>query len=286
VTKTFLLGVGCQKGGTTWLHRYLTTSPQFVPGYRKEFHVFDSLHLPPEEESRRRLLTQAANHAANPRADNPRAAGAVHRLSMFLDPQFYFDYFTGLLHRSPEARLVADVTPAYSMLPTEVLEQIREGFGQRGITTLPVFVMRDPVERIWSHIRMQARVHPEHEAAQTDSAAYLLAHHAQPEYASRTAYDETIRKLDSVFGPEQVFYSFYERLFTDTEVRRLCDRAGIDFVDPSFDQRHNSSPSAAPLSDETTRTVAEHYAGVYRAVAERFPDVSVPDLWPSSRFVL
>ena len=32
VAGTFLLGVGCQKGGTAWLHRYLEASPQFADG--------------------------------------------------------------------------------------------------------------------------------------------------------------------------------------------------------------------------------------------------------------
>lgn len=286
MTKTFLLGVGCQKGGTTWLYRYLTSSPQFVPGYRKEYHLFDSLHLESETETRRRLLTVAAKHAADPQPENPRAAGSVHRLCMFLDPQYYFDYFTGLLHRSPDVRLAADVTPAYSLLPPAVLQQIRDDFGRRGITTLPVFLMRDPVERIWSHMRMLARVHPEHEAARTESAEFVLTHYAHPDYASRTAYDETIRKLDSVFGPDEIYYGFYERLFTDIEVRRLCDRAGIDFVEPSFDQRPNVSPKDFDLPEDTVRTVAEHYRGVYHAVAERFPEVSLGELWPSSRFVL
>jgi hypothetical protein len=88
VTKTFLLGVGCQKGGTTWLYRYLTRSPQFVPGYRKEYHLFDSLYLESGDDARQRLLTTAAKHAANPQPENPRAAGSVHRLCMLLDPQY------------------------------------------------------------------------------------------------------------------------------------------------------------------------------------------------------
>ena len=43
---TFLLGVGCQKGGTAWMHRYLEASPQCDPGFRKEYHVWDALDLP------------------------------------------------------------------------------------------------------------------------------------------------------------------------------------------------------------------------------------------------
>ena len=286
MAKTFLLGVGCQKGGTTWLYDYLTGSPQFVHGYRKEYHVFDAAYVPSEENARRRLLTRGANKASHPRPGDRRAATAVHRLSMFLDHQFYFDYFTGLLHRSPDIRLAADVTPAYGMLPPERLDHIRTSFAQREITTLPVFLMRDPVERIWSQMRMHARLYPGHEAARTESTAFVLEHYASPPYARRTRYDETIRALDGVFGPDHIYYGFYEKLFTDTEIRRLCGLAGIDFVVPGFDQRVHSSPKTAELSEDTVKLVAEHYREVYLAVAERFPDVSLPDIWPSSRHVL
>ena len=34
-TGTFLLGVGAQKAGTAWLHRYLEDSPQFDGGFRQ-----------------------------------------------------------------------------------------------------------------------------------------------------------------------------------------------------------------------------------------------------------
>jgi hypothetical protein len=286
MAKTFLLGVGCQKGGTSWLYDYLGSSPQFAHGYRKEYHVFDSVDLPSEESTRRRLVTSAAKKTVDPQPGDRRAAAAAHRLSMFLDAEFYFDYFTGLLHRSPSTRLAADVTPAYGMLPRERFAQIRQGFASRAITTLPVFLMRDPVERIWSQVRMHARLYPGHEAARTESAEFVLAHFASPQYAMRTTYHETIQALDSVFGPNDIYYSFYEQLFTETEVRRLCELAGIDYVVPGFDKRVHSSPKTANLPENTVRIVAEHYRAVYLAVAERFPDVSLPDLWPSSRFVL
>jgi len=286
MAKTFLLGVGCQKGGTSWLYDYLAGSPQFAQGYRKEYHIFDSVDLPSEENTRRRLLRSAAKRAVDPKPGDWRAATAVNRLSMFLDDRFYFDYFTGLLHRSPEICLAADVTPAYGMLGPERFARIRDGFARRDITTLPVFLMRDPVERIWSQMRMHARLYPGHEAARTESAEFVLAHYASPPYARRTAYNETIEALDSVFSPGEIYYGFYERLFTDAEVGRLCELAGIDFVVPGFDKRVHSSPKTADLPEDTMRKVAEHYRAVYLAVAERFPDVSLPELWPSSRFVL
>ena len=287
MAKTFLLGAGCQKGGTTWLYQYLAGSPQFAHGYRKEYHVLDSLDLPSEEAARKRLLSRAAEQVnAGPEPGNRLAATSAHRLAMFLDQQFYFDHFTGLLHRTPDTRAAADLTPAYGMLPVERFEAVRDGFATRGITTLPVFLMRDPVERIWSQVRMHARLYKRHEAARTESTEFVLAQYDRPAYAIRTAYDEVIRKLDTVFGRDGVYYGFYERLFTEEEIRRLCGQAGIDYVEPGFEQRVHFSPKTSELPEDTVRTVAEHYRDVYAAVAERFPDVPLTEIWPSSRYVL
>ena len=288
MTKTFLLGAGCQKGGTTWLYQYLARSPQFAHGYRKEYHVLDSLDLPSEEQARKRLLARAAEQiTGDPEPGNRLAATSAHRLSMFLDQQFYFDYFTGLLHRTPDTRLAADMTPSYGMLPVERFEAVRNGFDRRGIRTLPVFLMRDPVERIWSQARMHARLYKHHEAARAEEITeYVAANYTRPAYAIRTAFDETIRKLDTVFGPDHVYYGFYERLFTEAETQRLCALAGIDHVEPDFDQRVHFSPKTSELPEDSVRTIAEHYRGVYAAVAERFPDIPLAEIWPSSRYVL
>ncbi len=60
MTIAFALGLGCQKGGTSWLHDYLAASPQCDPGFRKEYHVFDGLDLPSEAWMRRRVVARAA----------------------------------------------------------------------------------------------------------------------------------------------------------------------------------------------------------------------------------
>lgn len=44
--RTFILGLGHQKCGTSWLHKYLCHSDQFAEGYSKEFHVWDRKDIP------------------------------------------------------------------------------------------------------------------------------------------------------------------------------------------------------------------------------------------------
>ena len=44
--KTFLLGLGSPKCGTTWLHDQLKTSSAYARGIANEYHIFDAITLP------------------------------------------------------------------------------------------------------------------------------------------------------------------------------------------------------------------------------------------------
>ena len=263
---TFLLGVGCQKGGTAWLHRYLEASPQVDPGFRKEYHVWDSLDLASGRLARERIEAQGG----------PRA-------QFLAEPDSYFDYFTGLLDR-PGIRLTADITPGYAALPVSRLAMVRSGFEERGVRPVAAYLLRDPVERIWSHLRMQAQRFPTM-FKQQPLPEVLLERHTDANYALRTRYDHTIAALDEAFDPDAVYYGFYEDLFTRERMEEICAFLGIDFVEPEFDVRRNASERPAEtVPDDTVRAVATHFADVYDAVAARFPNRDLEALWPSARF--
>ena len=278
---TFLLGVGCQKGGTAWMHRYLEASPQCNPGFRKEYHVWDGLDLPSGRLARERVMQQARRAAAALEAGEPAHAEALLRASFYADADVYFDYFTALL-RPLETRLTADITPGYAGLSVQRLAAIREGFERRGVRPVAVYLMRDPVERIWSAARMDLRRQGYPEPA----ADRVLRMHVRDMYASRTRYDETMSRLEQAFPREGIFYGFYEQLFDLDTLRDLCDFLGIDFHEPDLERQVNVSPKdAEQLPDETVRTVARHFREVYDAVAARFPDLDLAAMWPSMRYL-
>ena len=107
---TFALGLGCQKGGTSWLHDYLAASPQCDPGFRKEYHVFDGLDLPSEAWMRRRVVARAAKAVDALERGAAANADALRQAAFYADPETYFDYFAGLLGRAG-VRLTCDITP-------------------------------------------------------------------------------------------------------------------------------------------------------------------------------
>ncbi len=43
--RTFVLGLSVSKTGTTWLHNYLNSFEQINMGFKKEYHVFDSVYI-------------------------------------------------------------------------------------------------------------------------------------------------------------------------------------------------------------------------------------------------
>ena len=281
---TFLLGAGCQKGGTTWLYRYLKQSPQFAAGYRKEYHVFDTRDVPGQTYMRNRIFDLAEEALANARRGEPADPEVLHRMSMYADPRFYFDYFAGLLALNPATVLTADMTPENALLSADRLRGIRSGFERRGIRTASLFVMRDPVDRVLSQIRMQHHRNPEKFSESVEASLFRL--HSEESYDSRTRYDAIVGRLDSAFDEADIAYAFYEELFQPDQLRRICRTLGIDYHEPDLGRRANASPQTPDeLSDDTARRVAEHYGDVYRFVQERFA-VDLTALWPFSRFVL
>lgn len=260
---TFLLGLGAQKAGTAWLHRYLESSPQCDPGFRKEYHVWDALDLPSGRVARERIEKQGGDRAR-----------------FLADPDTYFDYFAGLLGRDG-TRLTADITPSYAGLSVDRLAGIRAAFEQRGVRAVAVYLMRDPVERAWSAVRMDVR-----RSGNTDDGAVearLRTMADDDQYGRRTRYDLAMASADRAFG-NAVFYGFYERLFDEGTLRDLCGFLGIDFVEPDLGRLVNVSPKEdGELAEETVRGLVARFAPVYDAVAARFPEVDLPTLWPSMR---
>ncbi|MGI8529773.1 MAG: hypothetical protein ACR2KO_09870 [Geodermatophilaceae bacterium] len=279
---TFVLGVGCQKGGTSWLHDYLAGSPRCDPGFRKEYHVFDGLDLASEAWMRRRVVARAAKAVEALDRGAPANADALRQAGFYADPETYFDYFTALLGRDG-ITLTADITPSYALLPVDRLAAIRDGFGRRGVRTVPVFLMRDPVERIWSMVRMNQQRRPEEFAGPT--ADWVARLYARDDHESRTRYDLTIAALDAAYPREETWFGFYETLFDERVLADLCGRLGIDAHAPDVGQVVNASPKSAPLPEALVAEVAGHFRGVYDAVAARFPEVDLGALWPSSRLL-
>lgn len=265
--KTFLLGVGAQKAGTTWLHRYITQDRAVAIGAMKEFHVWSDLQSAPRD----RIQEVEGDHT-----------GEKERLRrrMLQAPDFYFDYFADLLS-APGKTLSADITPAYAALPAEAYRVIRTGFEKRGIAVRAIFLMRDPVERCWSAVRMYRRkklgipgldISGDLERSLVD---YCRTPHAQ----GRGRYDKTIEALESAFDGKDIHYGLYETLFEPESLARLSAFLDIPPSTGFAHTRYNESPKEASISSEARSVVAGAFREALQYCGQRFPESR--SLWPS-----
>lgn len=260
--KIFLLGVGAQKAGTTWLFDYLASSGHVAINHIKEYHIWDALEMVPS--SRRRLITE--EQAA-------RDFGLKIRHFLQQSPENYFNYFPYIMEKQSK-RITCDITPSYAALKQTTLEAIQQGFERRGVVTKAVFLIRDPVERIWSSARMKSI---NYTGSAEVSDAQVLAHALTDETEVRTRYNETLMRLDSVFDAARVYVGLYEEMFEPQPLSALSAFCQVPVRPDLVEKKVNLSPKAKPLGEETKMRIAQHYRAVYDFVAGRFPQAK--HLW-------
>ncbi|QBF34244.1 sulfotransferase [Thalassococcus sp. S3] len=290
--KTFLLGVGAQKGGTTWVFQYLERHPECQMGVVKEKAVFNASFATGDTKTRRLqkidyLQTVLGEYRQAVKQSNPKLGPSPEALmerfeiiAAEADPNVYIQLFERLWAR-PGTKLVGDITPSYSMLNVEELTQIRQLLESNGFHVKPVLLMRDPLERCYSAIRMGDRNAQQQGRAPKKPAAERFAEAAVQDWClHRTQYDVIVPNLETVFGRDNIYFGFYETFFSDEEVFRLCDFLGIERVAPNLDKLANYSPRTSEPSAEQLATVRAFYDPTYSYCADRFGADFIDRIWP------
>lgn len=100
----------------------------------------------------------------------------------------------------------------------------------------------------------------------------------EPFHYERGRYDLTISSVLKVFDDQDVFFGFYETLFTEKEVRRLCNFLGIGYAEPDFSREFNVGAPPRPLTEQDLQMGHEAYATVYE-FCKSFFGSDIPAAW-------
>lgn len=273
--KVFVLGVGCQKGGTSWLNRYLRLHPSSKLGLMKEYHVFDALYV-----------EGCGNWYLNAVKDSKTNPNSKLRLQLIEDTEAYFDYFSSLLDKSGK-QFTADITPSYAALPKHALKIIKDGFEKRGIKVKVVFLMRDPFERVFSYCRKGIRNNKlNYEGNEFLEQESLLKNYATRACEFRTKYDETIQTIEKVFAPDDIFCGFYETLFTDETIRSLTDFLGVPFSPGTYGVKVNEGQKSQKFETIAyEKIISNHYRNTYLFLYDKFGEDFINSIWKSARHI-
>ena len=272
----FLLGVGAQRCGTTWLHGYLAQHPAVFMAPFKELHVFDAMFAPETSgytrEKRfgelRGLLGRVLR--GEPVAQNELTL-AIERYDLSLGENTYLAYFKR--HVQPEHRVMGEITPSYSLIPSSGFRFIRDFLVKAGLKPKVVFIMRDPVERMYSQLRFNQRrgMAPAREAFATALNT--------PGITFRTRYDLTLAGLSSEFRPDELLFLFYEELFQAETIDGICRFLDVDVRPADFSARANAAPDTGEIDPAFRKAAREQLDVVYETCASRFGRDRMRALW-------
>jgi len=131
------LCVGAHKSGTTWLYQQLDSHPDFWMPPVKELHYLDQL--------------SKVQRTSSPRCRDERDLRFLENIRILsaeqhMDLERYAQLF------EPKAALLSgDISPNYSTLSDAVIRRVIRYFPNLKV----IFLARDPVERVWSHLSME-----------------------------------------------------------------------------------------------------------------------------------
>ena len=277
--------IGAQKAGTSWLYDQITKSPEAHRGLTKERHYFDVLwlnegrtFLDPKVQGIKSLAPDIRN-GFDPK--NERLLFKLGRLADQLAPfaaekgdhSAYIKVMTKHL-RAPlngTEKVVCDFTPSYSGLSGEHFEEISALGDVRFI-----YVLRDPVARMWSQIRMKITTEGgENIAARCIAHAQAMCRSGKMSKIFRADYVRTLEALEEGAGKYDVV--FYERLFEQKTFDRLAAFSGITPVEIDARKKVNEGQSI-PLPADLEQRMLDALLPQYEAVMARYGN-DVPVQW-------
>lgn len=287
---TMFFCIGGQKAGTTWLYEYLARSPEVHFSPNKELHYFDGI------AGRARLSLQiridivrkmAAKLDADTGKLDRKALRQLRQTANLLNiytgeegggARRHGPYLNYLLAGRRGQKVVADITPSYATLDAEHFADMAS-IGRAKF----LFILRDPVARMWSQIRMGTAWHlprgftPEDHAAACRKHAETLFESGRIHKLERADYARTMAELERAVPEERRLYVFYEDIFDGDAVTRICDFIGIRPLPADTDTRVNEG-SSVPLPDDLRAAFRAAFEPQYQAMSARFGD-ALPARW-------
>jgi len=246
---TLLFGIGATKAGTSWLQFFLERHPQVHLWVHKELHYFDAL----DQNNVMWQIDQFCEKRMDLRARMKASEGDEKKRLRFEVGEI--DRWLGVIARDKEAPgaylsflkkgragkpVVGDITPAYALLSEDRLKMMH------GLSPVSKFVylLRDPISRLWSNIRMMASWgggSPDEMQRRADRIFDRWTDGNEEALGARCDYAGPLTRLQSAIPESDRLVGIYEDLFSMDSIRRICRFIGIDVFEAPLERRVHES---------------------------------------------
>ena len=248
--------IGVHKGGTTWLYQQLDSHPDFWMPPLKELHYFDQLS---------RVQRSSSARCRDER--DLRFLESINSLSA--KPSIDFEHYARLFE--PKGPLLSgDISPNYSTLSNDLIRQITGYFPKLKV----IFLARDPVERVWSHLSMEVHYH-QIEAFDVTDIDEVNRNLLRRGMLLRSYPTAVVARWKRYVHPDRFRIYFFDDLQSNpTELRRsILDFLGADPDKPATgvtaDYNSWARMEKLPLTDKVRSHLAQFFKKELKTCAAR-----------------
>lgn len=276
------LCVGAAKAGTSWLHGQLAAHPECHFRTIKELHYFDGLDEGTMSRNLQRIrarqvaLLERTEGGLNATAEQAaRIADGGDWLDVLERGQedigAYLDY---LRKGAASGQVVGETTPAYALLSADRLGRMSRMAPDVRI----LYLLRDPVERLWSHVRMIAGrrdVDGVVSARRCDGILARTISGDETQIVRRSDYEGALKRLLAAVPGGKLMIGVFEDVVQGNGFARVCDFLGIGQAEPSPIPVH-AGQALAMTPDQRRRAahwLAPQYDAAHRALGR------MPEAW-------
>ncbi|MEP1614398.1 MAG: sulfotransferase [Roseobacter sp.] len=281
--------IGAQKAGTTWLSRYFRDHPNVSVPLWKEHNYWNMVEG--SLTSGRMLEAQS---------DRRKRDGVLRRIGRSLEFTNYgrrqksitlalkaseaahaphSAYADVLLQNAGSATgAMGELCPQYALLNSQTFAEMN------GLTDNVrfIYILRDPLSRFLSGVQHNMRKSSGSTDVTIEKLSEQVNNFAKNPASGpirRSRYDQTIAQLEEHVPQEQIMYVFFENLFEQTQVQKICDFLNVPFVPAAVSRKRNvAGKSAVAVSDLDRSVAARPLKPVYEFALERF-GTDLPKKW-------
>lgn len=150
----------------------------------------------------------------------------VYCLSVIASAERNDEWYGRIFACAPAGALCGEISPDYAVLPDDGIQHIVRLQPRVKI----IFIMRDPIERGWSHLRMG-------ESQGTAQSVPHLQRISKAAFMAYSDYAATIARYRSHISPDNFLMLFFDDVVSRPQqlLREICSFLGVDYGRAAFD---------------------------------------------------
>ncbi len=291
--KTMLFCIGAQKAGTSWLYTVLAAHPEcHLPV--KEVHYFDTVVdakragavFKRRNAKAERVLARAKSKKGQKSPQDLAAlSGHMALLERSANSTGNDDEYLTFLKTGGEGKaVIGDITPAYATLTRTEFARMAELSPNARF----LFLMRDPIDRLWSEVRMSAQKTGKRLGEDEEASDEVYLHRCLKRLdaaiadgplteADRSNYMLTLQELEAAVPAAQIMTVFFEDMFEQASIDRMCGFLGIAPI-PAQVETVKFPGRKLSFPQDRYAGVYNWLAGQYDGAAAKFGD-TLPARW-------